>query len=83
MVTEKTMQSAALYVFQVDPRATKNEIKADLENTYKVEVKEIRTSVLKGKKRVVGKKRKAKVMPLRKKAYVTLKKGDIADFGKN
>lgn len=79
VVTEKAMATKSKYVFLVTRTATKKEIADALEKMYKVEVAEVRTLVRKGKVKAAGRKRIMKTQPLTKKAYVTLKKGEIAD----
>jgi len=66
------------YVFEVDTRANKIQIKQAIEEVFKVGVKKVRTMRVRGKsKRVrvqIGLTRE------RKKAIVTLKKGDRIDL---
>lgn len=78
-VTEKAVRTDRLYVFSVNPKATKQEIKKAIESLYQVTVEEVRTVVIKGKTKYVGKKRMPKTLPLKKKAYITLRKGEIPD----
>ncbi len=80
VITEKAMQRNGVYVFIVDRQATKREIAHEVESTYHVTVSNVRTMVLKGHVKSVGKKRIQKLQPLRKKAYVTVSKGEIADL---
>jgi len=83
LVTEKSahFQSNGVYVFEVFPSTTKPEIKKAVQALYKVKVTGIRIVNLKGKQvrfgRVEG-KRKA-----RKKAMVTLQKGQVIELHKN
>lgn len=81
--TEKSLKRADLYVFKVDNKANKPQIKETVEKTYAVEVKEIKTLVRKGKIKTVGRKRLKKQLPTEKLAYLTLSKGKIEDFAKN
>ena len=70
------------FVFEVDPRANKREIKSAVEKLFGVTVLQVRTAVLRGKPkttfmrsgRFTGKR------PDRKKAYVTLAKGENIDI---
>ena len=70
------------YVFEVDRRANKREIKIAVEHLFNVKVKDVRTTRLRGKMktnftrsgRFTGKR------PDRKKAYVTLAKDDVIDL---
>jgi large subunit ribosomal protein L23 len=83
VLTEKSLNSPDLYVFAVDKKANKHQIKAAVEKVYKVEVKDVRTVTEKGKIKTVGKRRLKKRLPDTKKAYLTLLKGKIEDFPKN
>ena len=83
VLTEKSLNKANLYVFKVDPQANKNQIKEAVEKVYKVKVSDIKTVVVKGKFKIVGKRRLKKRLPTVKKAYLTLSKGKIEDFPKN
>ena len=70
------------FVFEVDPRANKREIKEAVEKLFRVTVKQVRTSVLRGKTKTTFMRggrftgRRAD----RKKAYVTLAKGENIDI---
>lgn len=79
-ITEKATRVADKYkqvVFKVLPNATKPEIKAAVEKLFKVEVKGIQVSNMKPVTRRVGRvTTKTKAW---KKAYVSVKNGDI-DF---
>ena len=84
-LSEKTYALAKdlnTYVFKVEPRLSKPEIKRQIEAEYKVEVVGLKTLVAKGKRarsirlksrggRLLGRRRTLK------KAYVTLKEGDV------
>ncbi len=82
IITEKAMLINNVYVFEVNPKATKQEITTAIEAAYGVTVSPagVRTAVVKGKVKSVGRKRIQKQKPLKKKAYVTLSKGDISDL---
>lgn len=80
LVTEKAVQSEKVYVFSVNPQSTKQTVKKAIESVYSVTVETVRMIVVKGKKKYVGRKRMPKVLPLRKKAYITLLKGEIPDI---
>ena len=78
LITEKTqvMNQDECYVFEVNPKSTKNEIKDAIQKFFDVKVKDIRTSIKPGKKvlrggRPIGKRSK------QKKAFITLKEGKI------
>ncbi|RME58247.1 50S ribosomal protein L23 [Candidatus Parcubacteria bacterium] len=81
LITEKstTLSQAGQYVFVVDARATKNEIKKEVERLYHVNVKKVNIA-----------RRPAKVRRLRglrgrrpgyKKAIVVLEKGQHIEIG--
>jgi large subunit ribosomal protein L23 len=85
VITERTTalkESSNKFVFEVDPRANKREIKQAVEKLFGVTVKEIRTSIIRGKSkttfmrggRFTGKR------PDRKKAIVTLASGEKIDI---
>jgi len=81
LVTEKSSDSREKnwYVFSVDRKSNKHEIKDAIEKIFKVKVGKVRTLVTTGKKvkrfgRVVGKKQSLK------KAYIEIKEGTIEIF---
>lgn len=81
LVTEKStyLRELNCYVFSVDGKANKVEIKKAIENLFDVKVEAVRTLIVPGKSvkrfgRVVG-----RTSPL-KKAYVKLKEGTIEFF---
>jgi len=73
--TEKGSQILALnkYIFDVDRKANKQQIKQAVEEIYKVKVQDINTLMSRGKKRRV--RYKEGKTPDQKKAVVTLKEG--------
>ena len=81
--TEKSvadMQENNTYHFEVDPRASKTDVKAAVEAMFdNVEVESVRTARIRGKQRRVrwatGKTKD------RKKAMVRLRPGDTIDLG--
>jgi len=77
LVTEKTLAATKLnsYCFTVAPESTKSQIKAAVQQTFKVNVVEIRTSIIKGVRRRTGRRRLPARSPLVKKAIVQLKAG--------
>lgn len=82
IVTEKSARLAQeenKYLFKVDPKASKTEIKNAIEKTFKVKVEEISTLNIKTKKRRVG--RYAGVSNRAKKAIVKLAEGQTIDLG--
>ncbi len=81
VITEKSQDRATMgqYVFKVDSRANKTEIKNAIERIFQVQVKEIRTLNVKPKKRRVG--RYTGLTNKWKKAIVTLQEGQTIDLG--
>jgi large subunit ribosomal protein L23 len=76
IITEKTtvLTGADKYVFEVDLRANKNQIKEAVQVAFNVRVNEVNTMVMKGKPKRFG--RKITNRPDWKKAIVTLVPGD-------
>ncbi len=66
------------YLFQVDPRATKPEIRVAVEKLFSVGVVDVNTMIVRGKEGRVG--RRAGKRPNWKKAIVTLREGDKIEF---
>lgn len=84
IITEKAMKlgEQLQYVFEVDPKANKIQIKKAIEEMFEVKVESVRTLRVKGKVRTRYTRRgimRGKT-PLRKKAYVTLKEGFTIDL---
>lgn len=76
LITEKStsLLQENKYTFEVDPRANKTEITQAVQSIFKVKVEKVNTMRVKGKtKRVRNIPGKT---PDRKKAIVTLRKGD-------
>ncbi len=84
MLTEKGAEMKELknrYVFRVNRKANKREIKEAVEKMFNVKVKDVRTCVYAGKKSVAM-NRAGRYSGLRsswKKAYVTLAEGSTID----
>ena len=76
IITEKTTVLTGLdkYVFEVDLRANKNQIKEAVQIAFSVRVAEVNTMVMKGKAKRFG--RRIINRPDWKKAIVTLVQGD-------
>ena len=76
MVTEKStiLQETGKYVFRVDLRANKVEIKQAVEGSFGVKVMDVNITKTHGKAKRYGPK--LKKMPDTKKAVVTLRPGD-------
>ncbi len=80
LVTEKTTLLTGLnkYVFAVDLRANKVQIKEAIELAFSVRVTDVNTMKMKGKPKRWG--RKITIQPAWKKAIVTLVDGDKIDL---
>jgi large subunit ribosomal protein L23 len=77
VVTEKSSAAYAArkeYAFRVHPDATKPQIKAAIEQLFKVTVTDVRTLVVRARRRTYGRYQGRR--PHWKKAIVTLKAGD-------
>ena len=73
------------YVFQVDPKANKLQIKSAIEQMYGVTIEAVNTAVVAGKTKTRGTKAGFVTgrTPKYKKAIVTLKEGEVIDFYSN
>lgn len=81
LITEKSNQmkeSLNQIAFEVDKRANKIEIKKAVMKLFNVHVVKVRTFMVQGKKKRVGRSMGKK--PDWKKAVVTLKEGERIDF---
>ena len=78
IVTEKSTLQAVQnkYTFEVDERATKDEVKRAVERSFGVKVLDVKTANVKGKEVRAGRRRGFSKRPDWKKATVTLKEGD-------
>jgi len=79
LLTEKSVakkESELTLVFEVNPQANKTQIRAAVEELFKVKVEDVRTATLEGKLRRRG--RFSGYRPDWKKAYVRLKAGQKA-----
>jgi large subunit ribosomal protein L23 len=76
LITEKNTyhNAAGVYVFEVDMKSTKTEVKAAVEKNFKVKVDSVRTSVCRGHSK--NTKFGATKIPYWKKAYVKLVEGE-------
>ena len=81
VITEKSsaMAQQGQYVFKVDPKANKTEIKDAIEKLFNVKVEEISTINVIPKKRRVG--RYSGLTNRSKKAIVKLAEGQTIDLG--
>jgi large subunit ribosomal protein L23 len=71
---DKARDARNEYAFEIDRRANKLEVKSAIEGLFKVKVTGIRTMVVRGKEKRIGKS--VGQRPNWKKAIVTLKEGD-------
>jgi len=81
LVTEKSTiqrEGQNQYSFKVNKRANKIEIKEAVERLFKVKVRDVRTTTIRGKVKRLG--RRFGKRPDWKKAIVTVKEGDRIDF---
>ena len=80
IITEKTnnLTSENVYVFKVDKKANKTEIKQVIEKKFNVKVESVNTVNVDGKKKRVGKY--TGYTSSYKKAYVKLKEGSTIEF---
>ena len=62
------------FAFEIDLKANKTEVKQAIEQLFKVKVLDVKTSIVRGKFRRIG--RSEGQRPNWKKAIVTLKEGD-------
>lgn len=67
-----------VYLFEVDRRATKEEVRSAIEKIFEVHVEDVNTLIVRGKNRRV--KTHTGKMRNYKKAYVRLREGDKIDF---
>lgn len=84
LITEKAMKLSenGQYVFEVSPRANKIQVKQAIESMFEVNIVSVRTTIIKGKvkRRVTKKGLMVGKTPTKKKAYITLKKGQTIDI---
>lgn len=82
IITEKSMTQTSLnrYTFKVARNATKGQIKQAIKKAFKVDVIDIKTTKIAGKKRRVGRSRRQITKPEAKKAIVQLKEGQKIDI---
>ena len=82
VITEKSIDIAkkGFFTFEVKNSANKNQIKQAIENLFKVHVEKVYVVTRKGKKRLVGRRRKVVVRSDRKRAIAKLLSGEKIDF---
>ena len=80
LITEKStiLQGKQDYVFAVDHRASKHQIKQAVEKVFKVKVVNVNVMNVPGKRKAIGRRRV--MTPGFKKAVVTLSAGDKIVF---
>lgn len=81
ILTEKSelaRDESGAYTFEVDRRATKDDIRAAIKRFFNVDAVDVRTQIVRGKTRRVG--RFIGREPNRKKAIVVLKQGQEIDL---
>ncbi|MDO8497231.1 MAG: 50S ribosomal protein L23 [bacterium] len=82
VLTEKAINLAktSVYTFEINSKATKDQVTTVLEELYGVKVKEVRIMNKKGKKRRVGRSMKTKQLSGSKIARVQVTQGKIDLF---
>lgn len=82
IITEKTTNMVAenKYVFKVDLKASKKSIKSDLKRIFGVDITDIKTMIIPGKKKRVLKTRGHTKTSKWKKAVVKVKEGQSIDL---
>lgn len=82
ILTEKSMalETDNKYVFKVIPNCSKGAIKEEIERLYDVEVDDVSTMVMPGKKRRIYNTRRFTKTKRWKKAVVKLKEGQNIEF---
>lgn len=81
IISEKSTALSELggkYVFEVSPKANKYEIKDAIKQLFKVDVRDVRTQIVHGKVKIVGRFQTKRSNW--KKAIVTLAAGQKIDF---
>lgn len=82
VITEKSFRDAqsGVCTFIVDKKASKQEIRKEVEEMFKVHVKRVATAVVRGKKRLSGRRRVPVCQSDVKKARVKLSAGEKIDL---
>ena len=75
IITEKSVARSSEYAFKVNKKASKGAVANEVEKTYGVDVVSVRTMIVRGKKRRLGRTNKFKTTENWKKAIVSLKDG--------
>lgn len=84
VVSEKSYEKSenAVYTFRVDRSANKKQVKADVENRFKVKVTQVNIANCRGKRMIDARRRVSGQRKGYKKAVVTLKSGDTIELFK-
>ena len=82
MLTEKAtnLTNSKVYMFEVNLKANKYNVKEALEKLYKVKVSQVKVMIRKGKKRKVGRRGAIKKQANKKIAFVQISEGKIDLF---
>ncbi len=86
ILTEKATNLAKekkIYMFKINTKATKNQVKKALEKIFSVKVDKVRIQIRKGKIKRTGKRLIPKKTTNKKIAYIKLSKGEIDIFPTN
>lgn len=77
IITEKSLEATKLnrYTFEVNAKATKNQIKQAVTEQFNVDVIRVSTSIIKGVIKRTGRRRLPTMKPNIKKAIIEIKKG--------
>ncbi len=83
LITEKSasLQAQGKYIFEVDTKANKHQVKQAVEKAFKVKVTSVNMIQVRGKTRRLGQRELPS--PSWKKAIVTLKPGDKLEIFEN
>lgn len=84
ILTEKATELVKnnVYMFEINLKSNKFQVKEALEKLYKVKVDEVKIAIRKGKTRRYGRRMTAKKLADRKIAFVKLKEGKLDLFPK-
>lgn len=82
MLTEKAtnLTNSKVYMFEVNLKANKYNVKEALEKLYKVKVSQVKIMIRKGKKRKVGRRMAIKKQTNKKIAFIQISEGKIDLF---
>ncbi len=80
IVTEKSLRNPGEYAFMVNMQASKGAVVNEVERTYGVDVMDVHTMIVRGKKRRIAKTSRFGNSGNWKKAIVKLKEGQTIDL---